>query len=104
MKVRSSTTVVMLVLVASVAVATALARQAMTAAEQRQAVIDSMLRNYARLAAWEFSREAEKDIETAVMQTVAARAHPDRHADAQCDCLPISDVEDWFDVLPTGAI
>ena len=97
----SATTVVMLVLVGSVAVATMLASQAMTAAQQRQAVTDSMLREYGRLAAWEFSREASKDIEMSAMRTIAARAHPDRHvSEGECDCEPITAVDEWFEYLP----
>ena len=52
---------VVTVLVASMLVACALAWQAVTAARQRQAASDAMLRHYAQLAAWEFAREARRD-------------------------------------------
>lgn len=74
----TAATVVMLVLVASVAVAGVLAWHAVTAARQRPAVSEAMLRQYAQLAAWEFSREARKDIGMALMRTLAAGAHPER--------------------------
>ena len=51
-----------LVLVASLAVAGVLAYQAITAARQRRAVSDAMLRQYAQLAGWEFSRQARRNM------------------------------------------
>src|SRR5688500_13593464 len=83
----TATTVVMTVLVASVIVAGLLAWQATVAAQQRRAVSDAMVRQYAQLASWEFSREAGKRIDMLVMQTLAARAHPDRRMSGdECDC------------------
>jgi signal transduction histidine kinase len=95
----TSTTIVMLVLVGSVAVATALAWQAMEAEQQRLTVSGSMIREYARLAAWEFSRQATKDVELAVMRTIDGRVHPARYdAEDDCDCEPIAGVDAWFEL------
>ena len=100
----TATSFVMLVLVGSVAVAGVLARQVMTAEQQRRQVTDTMLRDYARLAAWEFSREATRDIEMALMRTLADRVHQARHTgDDSCDCEPIAGVDEWFEVLKPGA-
>lgn len=101
----TASSVVTLVLVGSVVVTTMLAWQAMKAGEQRQAVIDAMLRDYARLAAYEFIREAGKDIEMSVMRTAALRAHSDRPVnESECGCEPLASVEEWFEYLPsTGA-
>jgi signal transduction histidine kinase len=96
---------VVTVLVASLLVAGALAWQAVTAARQRQAASDAMLRQYAQLAAWEFAREARKDIDKAISRTLSGHVHPDRKAGADpCDCAPLDGVEHWFEVPLAGAI
>ena len=71
MRIRSEGTFVVGVLIASVVVATMLAFQAISAARSRQAVSDAMLRQYAQLAAWEFSRAARRDIDATLTHTLA---------------------------------
>jgi signal transduction histidine kinase len=101
----SATSVIVTVLIASVGVATVLASQAIAAARQRQAVSETMLREYAQLAAWEFSREARKDIDATLMRTLAAHVHPDRQMGGErCDCAPFADVEYWFEISPDGPV
>jgi signal transduction histidine kinase len=96
---------VVTVLVASMLVAGALAWQAVTAARQRQAASDAMLRQYAQLAAWEFAREARKEIDKVISRTLAGHVHPDRKAGADpCDCAPLDGVEHWFEVPAGGTI
>ena len=96
---------VVAVLVASMLVAGALAWQAVTAARQRQAASDAMLRQYAQLAAWEFAREARKQIDTVISRTLAGHVHPDRKPGADpCDCTPLDGVEHWFEVPVGGTI
>ena len=96
---------VVTVLVASMVVAGALAWQAVTAARQRQAASEAMLRQYAQLAAWEFAREARKDIDKAISRTLAGHVHPDRKTGADpCDCTPLDGVEHWFEVPLAGTI
>ena len=103
MRMRSEGTFVVGVLVASVVVATLLAFQAITAARSRQAVSDAMLRQYAQLAAWEFSRAARRDIDSTLTRTLAGYVHPERHnAKDPCDCGPLNDVEYWFEIGPDG--
>ena len=105
MRLRSEGTFVVGVLIASVVVATMLAFQAISAARSRQAVSDAMLRQYAELAAWEFSRAARKNIDTTLVRTLAGYAHPEnRNAKDQCDCGPLSDVDYWFEIGPDGAV
>ncbi len=95
----------MTVLVASVLVAAVLAWQAMVAGQQRRAVSDAMVRQYAQLAGWEFAREAGKDIEVALTHTLADHAHPERHTAAnQCECAAIDDVELWFEMPSDGPL
>ena len=101
----SSTAVVVGVLIASVVVASLLAVQAISAARSRQAVSDAMVRQYAELAAWEFSRGAGKSIDDAVMRTLTAVAHPSQHAQHNdCDCMRPADVEHWFNVTHAGRV
>jgi signal transduction histidine kinase len=101
----TATTVVMTVLVASVIVGGVLAWQATVAVQQRQAVSDAMLRQYAQLASWEFSREAGQQIDVLVMQTLAAHAHSDRHATRdECDCAVLADVEQRFQISRDGVV
>ena len=106
MRIRSEGTFVVGVLIASVVVATLLAFQAITAARSRQAVSDAMLRQYAQLAAWEFSRAARRDIDTTLTRTLAGYVHPARNnkANDQCDCGPLSQVDYWFEIGPDGAV
>ena len=93
------------VLVASMIVAGALAWQAVAAARQRQAVSEAMVRQYAELAAWEFSREARKNIDEALTRTLAAEVHPGRHASGEsCDCIPLQGIQQWFEVGSDRAI
>lgn len=87
--------IVVMVLIASVAVASVLAFQAIRAAESRQAVSDAMLRQYAELAAWEFSRGARREIETALMHALSRRAHPE--SKGRCECVALDSVEHWFE-------
>lgn len=89
------TRVIVGVLVASVLVASLLAFQAIAAARSRQAVSDAMLRQYAELAAWEFSREARKQIDTALNHVLSREAHPENR-DA-CDCARVDRVDHLFD-------
>jgi signal transduction histidine kinase len=93
------TRVIVGVLVASVAVASLLAFQAIAAARSRQAVSDAMLRQYAELAAWEFSREARKQIDGALNHVLARDAHPESRS--QCDCARI-DAEYVFQFTDHG--
>lgn len=105
MRIRSEGTFVVGVLIASVVVATLLAFQAITAARSRQAVSDAMLRQYAQLAAWEFSRAARRDIDAALSRTLAGYVHPARRMTGdQCDCAPIGEVDYWFEIGPDGAV
>ena len=105
MRIRSEGTFVVGVLIASVVVATLLAFQAISAARSRQAVSDAMLRQYAQLAAWEFSRAARRDIDTTLTRTLAGYVHPGRNkANDQCDCGPLSQVDYWFEIGPDGAV
>jgi signal transduction histidine kinase len=99
----SSTAVVVGVLIASVVVASLLAVQAINAARSRQAVSDAMLRQYAQLAAWEYSQEARKAITDRLVTTLNLVAHPKQgmtHRD--CDCMGVNEVEHWFNVAPGG--
>ena len=96
------TSAVAMFLMASLAVAIVLASQAIVAARQRRAVSAAMLRQYAQLATWEFSRQARRDIDEAVMHALAKRAHPERqeHAsNSSCNCATLTGVEQWFEVL-----
>ncbi len=102
---RSEGKFVVGVLVASVVVASMLAFQAITAARSRQAVSEAMLRQYAQLAAWEFSRAARRNIDTTLTRTLAGYVHPEnRNHQDQCDCGPLTVVDDWFEIGPDGAV
>ena len=94
------TRVVVAVLVASVVVASLLAFQAIAAARSRQAVSDAMLRQYAELAAWEFSREARKQIDGALNHALARDAHPEGRN--QCDCAHLEGIEHAFQFTDRG--
>jgi signal transduction histidine kinase len=101
----SSTAVVVGVLIASVVVASLLAVQAISAARSRQAVSDAMVRQYAQLAAWEFSQEARKSITETVVRTLNEVAHPRQHGAAgDCNCLKPGAVEHFFTVTPAGRV
>jgi signal transduction histidine kinase len=64
-----------------------------------------MLRQYAQLAAWEFSRAARRDIDTTLTRTLAGYVHPEnRNNRDQCDCGPLSDVDYWFEIGPDGDV
>src|SRR5688572_16196425 len=84
-----SSRLVIVVLVASMAVAVLLALQAFQAAREREAIGEAMLRQYAQLAAWEYSRLARRDIEQSLGHTLQSRAHP-RAQHQKCDCDPIA--------------
>ena len=102
---RSEGKFVIGVLVASVVVASMLAFQAISAARSRQAVSDAMLRQYAQLAAWEFSRAARRNIDTTLTRTLAGYVHPEnRNHKDQCDCGPLTEVDYWFEIGPDGAV
>jgi signal transduction histidine kinase len=91
---------VVAVLVASMLVAGALAWQAVAAARQRQAVSEAMLRQYAQLAAWEFSREARRETDKALSRALAGHVHAQQKNGADsCDCVPVKDVEHWFELV-----
>ena len=92
--------VVVAVLVASVVVASLLAFQAIAAARSRQAVSDAMLRQYAELAAWEFSREARKQIDSALNHMLARDAHPENSG--KCDCAHVEPVDHQLDFTGRG--
>jgi signal transduction histidine kinase len=94
------TGVVVAVLVASVVVASLLAFQAIAAARSRQAVSDAMLRQYAELAAWEFSREARKQIDSALNHLLARDAHPEGRG--ECDCAHLEPVLYAFQFTDRG--
>jgi signal transduction histidine kinase len=96
-----------IVLLASIAVASVLAYHAITAARQRRAVSEAMLRQYAQLALWEFSRQARRDLEDGLMHALGSYAHPQRPnagAASTCDCGLLDDVEQWFEVRPGGDV
>jgi signal transduction histidine kinase len=101
-----TTPLVIVVLLASMAVATVLATQAIGAARERRAISEAMLRQYAQLAAWEFARQARRDIEQSLTHTLASYAHPKnggRGGDA-CDCEPIAAIDEWFEVTASGVV
>ena len=86
------------VLVASAIVAALLAFQAVTAARSREAVSNAMLRQYAELAAWEFSRTAREQINTALDNILSKEAHPENRG--TCDCAHLERVDNLFDFTP----
>jgi signal transduction histidine kinase len=97
---------IIIVLLASMAVAAVLASQAIGAARERRAISEAMLRQYAQLAAWEFARQARRDIEQSLTHTLSAYAHPKsggRAGDA-CDCEPIVGIDEWFEVTAGGVV
>ena len=82
-----------------------LAFQAISAARSRQAVSDAMLRQYARLAAWDYARESRKDIDASLSHTLTRYVHPSRHdGENKCNCAPVTDVESWFELDADGVI
>ena len=96
------TRVIVGVLVASVVVASLLAFQAITAARSRQAVSDAMLRQYAELAAWEYSRASRREIDSALNHALSREAHPDGRA--SCDCGHVEPIEHLFDFTAENAV
>jgi signal transduction histidine kinase len=98
----SSTAVVVGVLIASVAVASVLAFQAISAARSRQAVSEAMLRQYAELAAWEFSREARKDLDAALNHVLSRDAHPKNRG--HCDCASLTAIDHTFQFTTDGGV
>jgi signal transduction histidine kinase len=97
--------VVIGVLAASVVVAVMLAYQAISAARSRQAVSDAMVRQYAQLAAFEFSRVVRRDIDMTLSRTLAAFVHPERRtSDGSCNCAPLTRIDYWFEIGPDGAV
>jgi signal transduction histidine kinase len=89
------TRVIVGVLVASVAVASLLAFEAISAARSREAVSNAMLRQYAELAAWEFSRAARQQINAALDNILSKEAHPENRG--TCDCARVERVDNLFD-------
>ena len=92
------------VLVASLFVGIVIASKAMSASKHRQALGQAVLRQYSQLAAWEFSRLAQRDIDDSLTHTLAAQAHPERShslARSECNCQVLTGVEHWIEV-PTG--
>ena len=100
------TALIILALIASMAVAAVLATQAIDAVRARRAISDAMLRQYAQLAVWEFSRQARGDIQKSLSHTLQSYAHPDhgRHADSTCNCEPFTAVEHWFEITSAGKV
>ena len=100
---QRSSRLVIVVLVASMGVAAVLALQAIQAARERHAISEATLRQYAQLAAWEYSRVARRDIEQSLSHTLQSRAHP-RAQNQHCDCDPIATPDAWFQVTGTGEV
>src|SRR5687767_7070319 len=101
----TATTVIVGVLVASAIIASLLASQAISAARSRQAVSEAMVRQYAELAAWEFSREARKDVSEALNRTLGFQVHPPRHGnERECDCVARVAIDSWFELAPDGTV
>jgi signal transduction histidine kinase len=95
------------VLLASLAVAVVLAYQAITAARHGQAVAEAMRRQYAELALWEFSRQARREVDEALMHALASWAHPERATRTGtegCNCDSAIEAEQWFEVLREGRV
>ena len=103
---RPTTPLIILTLVASMVVGAVLAAQAIVAARERRAISEAMLRQYAQLAAWEFSRQARRDIEQALNQALAVYAHPERarRGGEQCGCGLTGAAEEFFEVSGSGEI
>src|SRR5262245_36214553 len=99
-----STSILTAVLIGSLALVAWLGVHAYRAARDRRAVTESMLTEFARLAAWEYSRVARRDLETALEHTVTAAVHPRRAgATADCDCPDGLDVFARFSMPRGGA-
>jgi signal transduction histidine kinase len=100
-----TSSLIVVVLIGSIVVAAVLAMQAIVAARERRAISEAMLRQYAELAAWEFSRQARRDIEQSLVRTLATYAHPQRsHAGGEnCNCEALAGVE-WFEVTGAGEV
>ena len=94
------TRVIVGVLVASAVVAALLAFQAVTAARSREAVSNAMLRQYAELAAWEYSRGARQQIDGALNHMLARDAHPEGRS--ECDCAHVEPVLHAFQFTDRG--
>ena len=95
------------VLVASLVVGLVLASKAMSASRNRQVLSEAVLRQYGQLAAWEFSRLAERDIEDSLTHTLAAQAHPERNhspARGECNCQVLTGVHHWIEVPAGGEV
>ena len=101
---RTEGAILVAVLIASMLVGVVLASQAITASRQRRAVSEAVLRQYAQLAGWEFSRQAQRDVEDSLNHTLATYAHPERtHAPSRgdCNCQVLEGVEHYIQV-PNG--
>ena len=100
-----TSSLIVVVLIGSMVVAAVLATQAIVAARERRAISEAMLRQYAELAAWEFSRQARRDIEQSLAHTLGTYAHPQRSHEGgeNCNCDALTVVE-WFEVTAAGAV
>ena len=100
-----TSSLIVVVLIGSLVVAAVLATQAIVAARERRAISEAMLRQYAELAAWEFSRQARRDIEQSLVHTLGTYAHPQRSHEGgeNCNCDALAVVE-WFEVTAAGAV
>ena len=101
----TASSIIVVVLIASTMVAAALAFQAVAAARRGRAISEAMLRQYAELAAWEFSRQARRSIDESLMQALVGYAHPEcGSAGVACQCAPLDGIEHWFDVKADGSV
>jgi signal transduction histidine kinase len=100
-----TSSLIVAVLIGSMVVAGVLAAQAIVAARERRAISEAMLRQYAELAAWEFSRQARRDIEQSLVHTLGRYAHPQRSHDGgqNCNCDTLA-VAEWFELTAAGTI
>jgi signal transduction histidine kinase len=95
---------VVVVLVLSAVVASAIAAQAILAARQRQVISDTMLRQYAQLAALEFARRVRAQANESLQVALNRYAHPSADGRSHCQCAEIGPVEQWILVGPDGSI
>ncbi len=65
---RSRSTLIVALLIATLALTATLAYEAQQAARSHRAAAESVLRDYAAFAAWEFSRVGRQQLLTAIQQ------------------------------------